>query len=236
MLVFKDIKVGYHSVLLQTPEVHLEKGKVYGFIGPNGTGKTTTLNTILGCTPLIEGDVFWDNQSIFSLSNAQRVQLISFVPSRIEGVRNMTVRELIGLGRTPYTNLFDVRGKVDEDIVDEVIHLLGISRIQHKCTTMISDGERQIASIGKALAQKTAIIVLDEPTAFLDYRNRRNVLGILKDAASKWNKLILFTTHDLELAYDYVDEFMAIQSVTMQLVMRSKVTSLNELIEEIFPK
>jgi iron complex transport system ATP-binding protein len=235
MLIFENIAIGYGRVLVRSGLIQLDKGKVYGFIGPNGSGKTTTLNSLMGCTPLLAGEIYWNGVSTAKLTTQQCVKIFSFVPSRLEGIRNLTVGDLIGMGRMPHTNLLDVRKKEDEELVDEVISLLQIEHIRNKCTTEISDGERQIAMIGKALAQQTDVIILDEPTAFLDYRNRRKVLSVLTNTAKQLNKTILFTTHDMELAHQMVDEFIAILPESKSLEIISKELSFDEIVLKVFP-
>lgn len=169
-------------------------------VGRNGTGKTTMLNTLIGVKKPLSGQISICGVPLGKISAREKSHFISFVPSKVEAVLNMRIRDLIAVGRSPYTNIFDRRTKADNAIIDEFIQKFGLSDIANSMITEISDGERQKAMICRALVQQTPVILLDEPTAFLDYFAKRRLLSDLKNIASAENRCIIFSCHDLEVA------------------------------------
>lgn len=234
MLEFKDIQIGYKEVLFSIPNMNLDAGQLVTLIGPNGSGKTTFLNTILGLQKPISGTLEFNGMSLTEFSKREKTSLLSHVTSKFEGVNYLSVFDLIAMGRAPYTNMLNVLTDADKVIVNDIIKELNLVEIVAKSTTEISDGERQIAMIGKALAQETAIIILDEPTAFLDYNNRRKVLRILKSIAANQHKLILLTSHDLELCFEHSDLIIGVDEHNKSLRIYNSNTPKEEIILEIF--
>src|SRR5690606_3743130 len=138
------------------------------------------------------------NQKELKLYSKRELALnLAFVPARFPEVEFMKVKDFIGLGRTPYLNAFGTKTEKDLEIIEHFIQLLDIQHLADKFTTELSDGERQLCAIAKALTQETPIILLDEPTAFLDYKNKQRIIDILEQLANELNLLILFSTHDL---------------------------------------
>ena len=178
-------------------------------LGANGVGKSTLLRTLSAFQPKLSG-MIWMNvngsqQSLEAFSDKQLSQLIGVVLTEKPDVRNMTVRELVGLGRSPYTGFWGTLEKDDWDVVDESIRLVGIEPLCSQLLDTLSDGERQKVMIAKALAQQTPIIFLDEPTAFLDFPSKVEVMQLLRRLARTMQKTIFMSTHDLELALQVAD-------------------------------
>lgn len=234
MISFKDIQIGYKEVLFSVPDITLNAGQLVTIIGPNGAGKTTFLNTILGLQHPLKGKLFFNEKEFTEISKKEKTALLSHVASKFEGVNYLSIFDLIAMGRAPFTNMLNVLSEADKEVVSNVIRALNLEEIANKSTTEISDGERQIAMIGKALAQETDIIVLDEPTAFLDYTNRRKVLRILKAIAANQNKLILMTSHDLELCFEHSDQVIGVDEGNKSLRVYSEETPKEKIIQEIF--
>lgn len=211
MIQLKNIEIGYHSALLTIENLVLETGKFYAIIGKNGIGKTTFIHTVLGLIPTIKGEIDINGQNIHQISANQRAKLVAHVPSKFEGVQHLSTRDFIAMGRAPYTNFLGKLAEEDWKLVDEISAELGIESFLQKDTSELSDGERQIASIAKALVQKTPVIVLDEPTAFLDYANRMSVQKLLQKVAKNTNVCIIQSSHDLELCLEFADEMLIVE-------------------------
>ena len=192
------------------------------------------MNTVLGITKSINGEVKIENESISEISKAKKVKLLSHVASKFDGVNHLTVYELIAMGRAPYTNMLNRLTSEDHKIVSEIIQKLNLTELQSESTTNISDGERQIAMIGKALAQETKMIILDEPTAFLDYSNRLKVMKLLKNIAIEENKLIIISTHNIEICLEFSDIILAVDCKKGVLRKYQDKVSKDELISEVF--
>lgn len=234
MISFKDIQIGYKEVLFSVTDLTLNTGQLVALIGPNGAGKTTFLHTILGLHKPISGELLFHGKEFSEMTKSEKTKLLSHVASKFEGVNYLSVADLIAMGRAPYTNMLNVLSTEDHKIVNRIISELDLSALASASTTNISDGERQIAMIGKALAQETEIIILDEPTAFLDFNNRRKILRILKTIAKEQGKLILLTSHDLNLSFEHADLILAIDERQKILKLYPAGFSGTSIISDIF--
>lgn len=199
MIKLDHIAVGYHQVLLRSEIIHLDAGKVYALVGRNGIGKSTLLQSLTGTLPLLEGTVSFMNDSLTSLSRMELVKRVAVVESRFEGLEYLKVKDYIALGRTPYTDAFGHLTPQDWEVIHQTASAIGILSLMEKYTDQISDGERQLCAVARAFVQVTPIILLDEPTAFLDYLNRQKLLNVLISLSREQQKCMLLSTHDLEL-------------------------------------
>ena len=129
---------------------------------------------------------------------------------------DLTIEEVVGLGRVPYTNFWGSLTQRDKGVIDEAISLVGLEALRHRKIYQVSDGERQKAMIAKALAQQTPIIFLDEPTAFLDYPSKIAMMQLLRRLAHEQDKLIILSTHDLEIAFQTADKIWLLQHSGLQ--------------------
>ena len=229
MLNFQDVHIGREETLFKISNLQLEKGKLYGLIGKNGIGKSTFLNTIMGTIPPLSGVLEIEN-------NLPREKQIALVSSKFEGVEFLKTKEYIALGRAPYTNFIGKLTNIDIEIVDNIIRLLAIEHISDCETTNLSDGERQIASIGRALAQQTETILLDEPLAFLDYENKIKILELLSDICKQENKCIIHSSHDIELCLKHTDEILIIDNANKELILANKNVTLEKIVSLAFHK
>lgn len=235
MLQLKNIDIGFHSKLFSIPEMELKNGKLYTLIGKNGAGKSTLFQSLLKQVKVLKGEVILQSNNINNLSINNLAKYISFVSSRFDGVQHLNVYDYIALGRSPYTNLIGTLSPQDHTLIASMIEKLGITALQHKDTTQLSDGERQICAIAKALVQQTPILLLDEPSAFLDYANRIKILVLLKKLAKELQLCIIQSSHDLELSLEYSDEFLVIDDKTKELVLlNNQGLSKKDLIEKAF--
>jgi iron complex transport system ATP-binding protein len=233
MIQLKNIEIGYYSALLSIENVVLETGKFYAIIGKNGIGKTTFIHTVLGLIPTIKGEIDINGQNIHQISANQRAKLVAHVPSKFEGVQHLSTRDFIAMGRAPYTNFLGKLAEEDWKLVDEISAELGIESFLQKDTSELSDGERQIASIAKALVQKTPVIVLDEPTAFLDYANRMSVQKLLQKVAKNTNVCIIQSSHDLELCLEFADEMLIVEPNKKTIIPINRANCSKEKVIEI---
>ena len=183
----------------------IRKGELTCLLGANGVGKSTLLRTLSAFQPMTAGEVLIEGHDMTSFSDKEMSRLIGVVLTEKPDVRNMRVRELVSLGRSPYTGFWGTYSKEDLKIVDEAISLVGIDMLSRRMVHTLSDGERQKVMIAKALAQQTPVIYLDEPTAFLDYPSKVEVLQLLRRISREAGKTIFLSTHDVELALQLAD-------------------------------
>jgi iron complex transport system ATP-binding protein len=219
MIQLKNLEIGYKTTLFSIENIQLRKGQVYALIGSNGAGKTTLLQSIIGVNSPLKGSVELNERPIALYDRVEKAKTISFVGSKFDGVDFLKVRDYVNLGRLPYTNAFGRLVEKDHLIVSEAIKLLQIEYLSDKFTTELSDGERQLTAIARAIAQQTDIIILDEPTAFLDYANRKKVMELMKKIATELNKCIIVSSHDLELCLESEVELLVVNKELKQLVL-----------------
>ncbi|MDE6442986.1 MAG: ABC transporter ATP-binding protein [Muribaculaceae bacterium] len=175
-------------------------------LGPNGAGKSTLLKTLTAFLPPLKGDIMIEGRLLNVYSDSDLAKVIGVVLTERLNINNMSVDELVGMGRSPYTGFWGHMSADDRCIVEESIALVGIGGLRGRMVQTLSDGERQKVLIAKALAQETPVIFLDEPTAFLDYPSKVEIMQLLQTLSRERNKTVFLSTHDLELALQIADK------------------------------
>lgn len=212
MISLQNLTVGYgEKAILSDINQTLEPGRLVCLLGSNGVGKSTILRTLAGFLPPLAGKVLLDGKDLSSLSLSQRSKAVSIVLTERVEVPYMKVADLVGMGRSPYTGFFGTLTKEDKAIVGEAIEMVGIGNLAERTIDTLSDGERQKAFLAKALAQQTPIILLDEPTAFLDFHAKISTLRLMQKLAHETDKTILMSTHDVEMALRLSDLLWIVQ-------------------------
>ena len=207
-----DLSIGYSIKKHHTKEVasHIQatirSGELTCLLGENGVGKSTLLRTLSAFQPKLGGHIWLLGREVESYTDRQLSRIISVVLTERCEIRNMTVRDLVGMGRSPYTGFWGRLSQNDWEVVDCSIRLVGIEVLASRMVHTLSDGERQKVMIAKALAQETPIIFLDEPTAFLDYPSKVEIMQLLYRLIQTTEKTIFLSTHDLDLALEIADK------------------------------
>ena len=225
IISLSQLSVGYtlsHPVISDI-NLELRSGQLACLIGENGIGKSTLLKTLTGFLPKLKGSLLLGNRDIESFSQRELARQVSIVLTQKPDVQNLTIEEIIGLGRSPYTGFFGRLRAEDRKVVDDAIATMGIENLRGRMIQTLSDGERQKVMIAKALAQETPIILLDEPTAFLDFPSKAETFQSLQRMAHERDKLILLSTHDLELAVRFADSLLEVKKGALQAVSASEV-------------
>ncbi len=208
-LIIKNLAFGYaKKSIFEGLNFEFKTSTLIGVIGLNGVGKSTFLRTIAGLQAPIFGDVFIDDKNFNNLSIIEKAKNMSIVLTEALPESNITVHELVALGRQPYTNWLGKLSKTDIEKINLAIQQTEISEFLNKKHFEISDGQLQKVMIARALAQDTPIIILDEPTTHLDYKNKHILLKLLKKLTTEHQKIILFSTHDIDLAFSFCDEIL----------------------------
>ena len=210
-------KGGRCKVVADDINAVLRAGELACLIGPNGIGKSTLLQTLCGFLPRLEGAILLEGSEMSSFSDRELSKRIGVVLTSKPSLQHMTVHELVGMGRSPYTNFWGRLSQEDEAIVEESLALVGIASLRDRMVETLSDGERQKVMIAKALAQQTAIIYLDEPTAFLDYPSKVEALRLLYRLSKETGKTVFLSTHDLELALQVADKVWLMEAGTISI-------------------
>lgn len=212
-ILLQDLSIGYHTkqqqrVVASHLNATLNKGELTCLLGRNGIGKSTLLRTLSAFQPALEGEIMMATPALVplsTLSDKTLSRLIGVVLTEKLDVRNMRVYELAGMGRSPYSGFWGTLSEEDHRLVDEAICMVGIEALKERMIHTLSDGERQKVMIAKALAQQTPVIYLDEPTAFLDFPSKVDMMQLLHRLAVDEQKTIFLSTHDVQLALQLAD-------------------------------
>ena len=210
-LYIRNLTIGYkrkqgNLVVCDKLNAQINPGEMVCLLGENGSGKSTLIRTISGFQPALDGSGSIMGKNLFSLKEREIALLAAVVLTDRIDVPNATVEEMVSLGRSPYTNMMGKLTKEDKQIIAESINKCGIQHKAKEQLSNLSDGEKQKVSIAKALAQDTPLIILDEPTAFLDLPARVEIIQLLRNIAMTSSKSILMSTHDLDLAIQMADK------------------------------
>ena len=200
MIELKELTLGYgQRTLLEMVNARMTGGQLIALLGRNGAGKSTLLRAMMGLEKPQSGEIILQGKKITSLKPEKLARNISFVTTDKVRIANLRCKDVVSMGRAPYTNWIGQLRPEDEMRVDTAIQLVGMSAYAEKTMDKMSDGECQRIMIARALAQDTPVILLDEPTAFLDLPNRYELCLLLKRLAQEEDKCILFSTHDLDI-------------------------------------
>ena len=213
MIRLENISLGYGTrTLLGEVSVHFAKGQLTALVGRNGAGKSTLLRALAGLEPLQSGAITIGGTSIADLDGTEAARRVAFVATDKVRIANLPCEDLVALGRAPYTNWIGRLQAVDREIVADALAKVGMSEFARKTMDRMSDGECQRVMIARALAQQTPVILLDEPTAFLDMPNRYELCRLLQRLAHDEQKTIIFSTHELDIATKMCDSFALIDT------------------------
>ena len=229
MIRLENISLSYGSrTILRDVSLHLRAGELCALVGRNGAGKSTLLRAITSNNQtLIEGT------PLANLSAEKLAQKVAIVTTERIRIENLLVEDLVAMGRAPYTNWVGHLQDIDREIVGKAIEAVGMGNFAKRDTSSLSDGELQRVMIARAIAQQTPVILLDEPTAFLDIPTRFEVCRLLADLAHKENKCILFSTHDVDASLPVCDTFAIIDNGSLRTLPTDEAKAE---IERIFRK
>ncbi len=206
ILVSHNLSVGYKgNIVAENLNLCLDKGTLTALIGVNGCGKSTLLRTLSGLQKPIDGNIQINGENLNAISGSQRAKLISHVLTDSDYIRSIKVKDMVAMGRMPYTDFMGNLSVKDLEVVEQAMQKVDIGYKSNNMFYELSDGERQRTLIAKALAQDTPIMFLDEPTSFLDMRNKIEIMVLLHTIAHKDGKTILLSTHDVEIALQTAD-------------------------------
>jgi iron complex transport system ATP-binding protein len=213
VLTTTNLSIGYAvkkniSIISEQISIAVQKGTLIGIVGTNGIGKSTLLRTLGKMQPLLEGVISIKNKSLKNYSTIDLAEVLSIVLTEAPASQNLTVLELVSLGRQPYTNWLGTLSDVDKGNILHALQLTETESLKDKKFFELSDGQKQRVMIARALAQDTEIIILDEPTTHLDLYHRAYILKLLKKLTEETGKTILYSTHEIDLAIQLSDKMI----------------------------
>ena len=229
-LEIKNTTIGYQKPLISEVNASLDFGDVCLLIGNNGVGKTTLIKSILNQIPTLKGDIFINKKSNKKLSDKEIAEQIAVVFSKAQIPANYTTEDLISLGKFIHLPYYYQLEKEDLEDVKNIISQLKLEEYRTTSLQKLSDGNLQKAFIGRALAQNSPVIILDEPTTHLDEENKIIILKLLRDLAKYHNKIILFSSHDWRLAKEFADKIWFINDEKLQEGLAEDILLHNDLL------
>ena len=211
MLEFKNVSVSIGKKnILDDISVSFEKGKITTIVGPNGCGKTTLLQTLIGIGDVVSGEILLEGDSFLKMPLRERAKKISFLPQIRERIPNMSVKGFIEHGRFPYSGFSRKLSGEDVNAVNKAMETTGVTQYKDMLITELSGGVRQRVYLAMQLAQECPYIILDEPMTFLDFAGQREMLGIIKNLNNK-GKAVIMVLHDLNQALQISDKIVIMQ-------------------------
>ncbi|WP_282121653.1 ABC transporter ATP-binding protein [Algibacter mikhailovii] len=213
VLKTKNLSIGYRSkkestLIGSNINIELHKGELVGLVGANGIGKSTLLRSITNVQAKLDGHIYINGITLDRYSSLELAKVLSLVLTEPIFSKNLTVYELVALGRQPYTNWIGNFSKEDTLIINNALNQINIESLKHKKCFELSDGQLQKVMIARALAQDTDLIILDEPTTHLDMYHKAYILKLLQRLARETGKTILFSSHEIDLAIQLCDKMI----------------------------
>ena len=240
ILKTNNLSIGYQTkkaktIIASSINIELHSGELIGLIGANGIGKSTLLRTLTNVQSSLSGTILVDNKPLEQYGNLELAKVLSLVLTESVVSKNLSVFELVALGRQPYTNWVGSLIESDIDIVNKALAETNLNAIKHKKCYELSDGQLQKVMIARALAQDTHLIILDEPTTHLDMYHKAYILKLLQKLAKDTNKTILFSSHEIDLAIQLCDKLIVMTESTVVLDTPNKLMESGTF-ETLFPK
>lgn len=222
ILETKNLAIGYYNkkaniVVSKNIKIALKKGELVGLIGANGIGKSTFLRTITKVQKPINGSIFIENTNLEQINQIKLAKLLSLVLTEPIASKNLTVLELVALGRQPYTNWVGTLNQNDKNIIYKALEQINIQDLKDKKCYELSDGQLQKVMIARALAQDTSLIILDEPTTHLDMYHKIFLLKLLQQLVKETQKTIVFSSHEIDLAIQLCDKIIIMTKDSVEI-------------------
>lgn len=236
-VVINGLTIGYgKKVVANNINASIQKGELTCLLGANGVGKSTLLKTLSGFLGKLDGNISIMGKEMDTYSPKELSTTLGVVLTDKCEVRNMSVREIVGMGRSPYTSFWGALSKEDYKIVDQAIEMIGITHLSGRMVHTLSDGERQKAMIAKSLAQQTPIIILDEPTAFLDFPSKVEIMQLLHKLTRQAGRTVFLSTHDMELALQIADKVWIMDKKCGFAIGTPEDLAINGALSEFFTR
>ena len=234
MILLSNISLAFgERTLIEGATTRFECGEMVALLGRNGTGKSTLLRAMAKLGDIAEGEILVGGKSIADIDIRQFARLVAFVNTERVDVEALSAYDLVAIGRSPYTDWMGRLTKEDRAIIERAMQITGVDKLAERMVETLSDGECQRVMIARALAQDTPVILLDEPTAFLDLPNRYELCTLLSRLAHDEGKLIIFSTHELDIALSLSDSIALVDTPRLVHMPTSEMVSSGNL-ERLF--
>lgn len=211
----KKLCVGYQKhIVVDNIEISLEQGEILTLIGPNGAGKSTVLKSIARQLETLGGSIYLDQKELSRLSGQQLSQSMAVVMTQKLRAEKMTCEDVVATGRYPYTGRFGILSSSDWKVIKEAMELVQVTQIKDLDFNKISDGQRQRVMLARAICQEPQILILDEPTSYLDVKYKLEFLSILQEMKHQKKLTVIMSLHELDLAERISDQILCVNGTT----------------------
>lgn len=212
LLNLRQVTFGYESPLASPLDMEVQAGQVVALVGENGSGKSTLLKTLGGMLLPLDGSLELDGRPLAEYGLRELSKKVALVRMGLAAPAEMTVREFVSLGRSPYAGFLDGRSREDEEIIDSAMDDIDVTLFAERKVAELSDGERSRVYLARALAQQVKLLLLDEPDAFMDIPRRKNLFVTLKKMSREKDMAVVLSTHWVDYAEKYADSILAFTS------------------------
>lgn len=229
-----DLEFAYPKFSLRVNGLTFENAKITAIVGPNGAGKTTLLKCIGAVLPIPRGSLFIDGRDLSSLKSRERARLVCYVPQEHDTTFNYTVSDFVLLGRAAFISPFALPSREDASAAAEALEFVGLAEYADRAISELSSGERRLVLIARALAQQSDILLMDEPTTFLDPKHETEIFQLVRKLADEKMKTILVTLHSLEMAVQHSDQMVFMKRGEVVAHGRSAEIFEDSLLERVY--
>ncbi len=233
-ITIKELTFSYRHFRLRVKDLNFESSKITSIVGPNGAGKTTLLKCIATINPVDKGSIFVNGKDISEIKANLKARTIGYVPQEQVSIFNYSVLDFVLMGRTPYISFFSRPSKKDKEIAERALEFVGIPNFSDRHILQLSSGERRLVLLARTIAQDPEILLMDEPTSFLDPKHEIEIMELVKKLSAEKRKTLILTLHHLDLAVKYSDHLIFMKEGKI-LGSGSKEEILNEeLLEKVY--
>ena len=235
MITGKNIVIGYEkNIIINDLDIEIKKGEIFTILGTNGCGKSTLLKAISKVIPYKDGIITLENEIIYDINSKEFAKKLAFVSQNNEIPDDINVEDFIKYGRTPHKKWYEILNKEDREIVDWAMKICKIEKFAKRKVMSLSGGERQKVWIAMVLAQKTSVLLLDEPTTYLDICHQYEIMELIRELNKKLGITIVMVLHDLNQASQYSDRVLVLRDGKKYIEGEVKIVLTKELVREIY--
>ncbi|EJE7234329.1 ABC transporter ATP-binding protein [Clostridium sporogenes] len=235
MINIQDFTIGYNNkVIVKNFNLKVDKGDILTIIGPNGSGKSTVLKAIGRLLKPMEGIIHLDGKLLWDMSNKDIAKEMACLSQHNSAPKDMTIRRIVGFGRNPHKAWFESLNKEDEEIIDWALENTNLKHMENKKITSVSGGERQRAWLAMALAQKPKVLLLDEPTTYLDINNQIEILELVRQLNKNLKLTVVMVLHDLNQAAKYSNRVLVLKNGEIQALGKPEEILNKKLIRDVY--
>lgn len=235
MITGKNIVIGYEkNIIINDLDIEIKKGEIFTILGTNGCGKSTLLKAISKVIPYKDGIITLENEIIYDINSKEFAKKLAFVSQNNEIPEDINVEDFIKYGRTPHKKWYEILNKEDREIVEWSMKICKIEKFAKRKVMSLSGGERQKVWIAMVLAQKTSVLLLDEPTTYLDICHQYEIMELIRELNKKLGITIVMVLHDLNQASQYSDRVLVLRDGKKYIEGEVKIVLTKELVREIY--